>query len=187
MRKGNFLFIFLLASFLVHAFLFSYFSLYIKKSADPSIYGWLDIINKKDLFFKKKDIVLPPEVNFTFDKLRKNHLAIPFLASFYFSKDHKIPSKDLSFKGDYLTKASRGSGSKSYYYLWDRLAIFSSQEDETIPYKAFVSGQGKVVFLYPEKLPVDSRKNISSQEYIRRSVFFTNSSFFWTKLEGVVK
>ena len=187
MRKGNFLFIFLLFSLLIHAFSFSYFSLYIKKSANPLIYGWLDIVNKKDLFFEKKDIVLPLEINFKFDELRRNHLVIPFLASSYFLKDYKLPSKDLFFNANYLAKTIRSLESKNYYYFWDHLAIFSSQEDETIPYKTLVSGQGKVIFLYPEKLSVDSSKNIDLQEYIRRSVFFTNNSFFWTKLEGVVK
>jgi len=187
MKKGNFLFIFLLVSFVVHAFLFSYFRLYINKNSDPLIYSWLDIVNKKDLFFDKKDVVLPSEVTFSFNDLRKNNLAPPFLSSFYFSKDSKLPSRDESFEPNQVASKIGSRESKNYYYLWDRLTIFSDQEDETIPYKAFVSGQGKVIFLYPEKLPLDSRKNISSQEYIRRSVFFTNNSFFWTKLEGVVK
>ncbi|MFH1317861.1 MAG: hypothetical protein ABIH71_02460 [Candidatus Omnitrophota bacterium] len=74
-----------------------------------------------------------------------------------------------------------------YLYLWERQTAFPANKKEKIPYKVLCADSGKVIFLYPQKLSVDSKKNISVQQYLRESVLSLKEKFSWTKLDGVIE
>ena len=179
----------LVFSVLLHLVIVSFCSLQITAKGDPSFYSWFNILSHQDLFFDEKEVVFPESVKFSSDNVRREYFSSPHLTGSYLLEDTK--DLNLSFLIPKITKTlSSLKGAKErqkHFYLWERGPVFSFWEEEDVSYKAYVSPYGKVLLLYPEKLPVNSYGNLHLQEYLREATFFLDDRFFWTKLEGVVK
>ena len=189
MRKKFVILFPLVLSMLLHLLVVSSCSLQITAKGAPSFYSWFNILSDQDLFFEEKEVVFPDSVNFSSDNVRREYFSSPDLSGSYLRKDKEdhnlgflIPkiAKTLSPLSDVEVR-------QSYFYLWERGAVFSPWEEEDVSYMAYVSPQGRVLFLYPERLPINSYGNLYLQEYLREATFFVADRFFWTKLEGVVK
>jgi hypothetical protein len=179
----------LLFSFLLHFLIIFSCSFYIKGSFSPSVYLWPNIVNKKDLFSQKTQVIFPPETLLSLNSLRKKYFSSPYLG---YDSFVTVKTEDTFSFPSLITKQSQGvsnlsQGRRSHVYLWKKKPIFSSESEEAVSFKTCVSGYGKILFLYPEELPVDSYANLYLQEYIRKAAYFIDDKFFWTKLEGVVK
>lgn len=176
----------LILSLGIHFFLLFSVSLYITKKRLPVIYSWLDILDKKALFLKKKNISLPEELNLSSDTVRKDYF-LSFLPPreevYYFPQEKKI------YPQVYLKNYAKRK--TEYLYLWDRSSlIFPLAREEKVSYKVFVSRQGKIIFSFPNHLTVNSHHSVYFQEYVREAALFLNDRsdrFFWTNLEGVIK
>lgn len=189
MRKKSFIFIFLFFSLLLHFLAGSFFSLKIEANAQPVIFNWANILSRKDLFFKGGKSDFPPGIDFSTGSFREKYLASFFIPPFGVSKKSDPEFYLPAFFED-SDPAGQGVSIREvtpYFYLWKNIAVFSSRPEETVSYRAYVSAYGKVIFLQPEKLPVDSGGNLQLQEYIRRAGYFPAGKFFWTKLNAVVK
>ncbi len=178
-------------SALLHLVVGFFCSLQITAKGDPSFYSWFNILSDQDLFLGKKEVTFPESVNFPSDNLRREYFSS---SSAYFPGSDLFRNREspnLSFLIPKITKPffplKDTKNRQGYLYLWQRPVVFSSREEENVSYKAYVSPYGKVLFLYPEKLPVNSYGNFYLQEYLREATFFLDHRFFWTKLEGVVK
>jgi len=178
--KRKFIFSALFFSFILHILVISACSLRIRAKKDPLIYSWSNVIEKKDLFLKKKNVVFPAQVDFSSDSLRRKYFFSPSSPQPHFLEDKKA----VSLPKGAIPSFKERSG---YFYLWEKISIFSSWEQELVSYQAYVSPYGKVLFLYPEKLAFNSYGNLHLQEHIREAALFLNDRFFWTRLEGVVK
>ena len=176
-------------SALLHLVVGFFCSLQITAKGDPSFYGWLNILSRQDLFLEEKEVVFPESVNFPSDNLRRKYFSSSHLPGSYLLRNRENPN--LNFLIPKVTKTffplKDAKNRQDYLYLWQRQAVFSPWEEEDVSYKAYVSPYGKVLFLYPEKLPVNSYGSLYLQEYLREATFFLDHRFFWTKLEGVVK
>jgi len=188
LSKRHFIFLFVFFSFLLHAGFMLWCSFYIEARPSPTVNVWTNIIAKKDLFFKKKPIQFPPESFSSSNSLRREYFSSGPLRGGYSFKSRKQPADILPYIPEVsFNKASKFTNKDDYIYLWEREAVWSSWEEEAIPYKAYVSKRGKIVFLYPEKLSVNSYESLNFQDYVRDSTLFFGDKFFWTKLEAVVK
>ncbi len=182
MQKRNIILFFAGLSLFLHIFFVAFISLEIETTSTPLVYGWNNIVSKEDLFLKNKDFNFPPGIELSSQNIRKKYFSfqqpIPKLI-----KQEKLNLYPLvSLKNDFALQPD-----KNHFYLWKRSLAFSSWDQERVPYRAYVSRYGKVLFLYPEKLPVNSYGSIQLQKYIKESTVFLGDKFFWTKVEGVVK
>lgn len=176
-------------SLLLHLVVIFSCSFQIKAKGDPFFQGWSNIVSREDLFLEEKEVIFPKSVNFSSGNTRRRYLFfLPHyrLYSLESRKDYNLDSILPKITKALVPSKKRGK-KESYFYLWERRAIFSPWEEETISYKAYVSPYGKVLFLYPEKLPFNSYGNLRLQEYLRKAAFFLDDRFFWTKLEGIVE
>ena len=176
-------------SLLLHLVVIFSCSLQITAKGVPSFYSWFNILSHQDLFFEEKGVVFPESVNFSSDNARREYFSSSYLPGAYLQQDKE--DHNLGFLIPKITKTlpplGDAKGRQSHFYLWERGAIFSPWEEEDVSYKAYVSPYGKVLLLYPERLPVNSDGNLYLQKYLREATFFLDDRFFWTKLEGVVK
>jgi len=179
----------LVLSVLLHLAVVSSCSLQIAAKGDPSFYSWFNILSYQDLFFEERGVVFPRSVNFSSDNARREYFSSPHLPGSYLLEDKE--DHNLGFLIPKITKTppllKDAKERQSHFYLWERGAVFSPWEEEGVSYKAYISPYGKVLFLYPERLPVNSYGNLYLQKYLREATFFLDDRFFWTKLEGVVK
>jgi len=189
MPKKFSIFIPLVFSAFLHLVVISCCFLQITAKGEPSFSNWSNILSDQDLFLEKREVILFKGLDLSLDAIRRKYFSPYYIPGSYSSTsqgDHNssffIP--DIT-KVSPLSKDSKDE--QSYIYLWERGEIFSSQEEEDISYKVYVSLYGKVLFLYPEKLPINSYGSLNLQEYIREAAFFLDHRFFWTKLEGIVK
>ncbi|MFH1505041.1 MAG: hypothetical protein ABIH08_06635 [Candidatus Omnitrophota bacterium] len=184
----NFIFLALFFSFILHILVICLCSLHIEARANPVIYNWFNIVSKKDLSLEKKDIIFPLGLDFSSDSIRQKYF-FSFPSNQRFLKTAKCPSLNFPpYKENFcLKELSTYTRKSSYFYLWERVFIFSSLEEKPVSYKAYVSSRGKVLLLYPENLPFDSNRGLYSQEYIREAALFLDNSFFWTRLKEVIK
>ncbi len=189
LSNKQFIFLFLLVSFALHLAVIFWCSFYIEAKSSPSVYVWPNILARKDLFFEKKPVQFPPEsFSASSAAVRRDYFSTPVLKEGYrqsdFNQDSKVLqySRKLSANKSYLREKKL-----NHLYLWERQSAWSSGKGEVIPYRVYVSKQGKVIFLYPEKLSIDSYQSLNFQDYIKESSFFLEDKFFWTKLEGVVQ
>ncbi|MFH1519016.1 MAG: hypothetical protein ABIE75_00400 [Candidatus Omnitrophota bacterium] len=185
MRKKLFIFFPLVLSGFLHLVAIFSCTLYIKAEGNPSFYSWFDIISRKDLFLGTKKVVFPKGIKFSSPDMRRE----------YFFPSHPSPWPEQGYNlGSFmpdpaktLPSSGRISHREIYCYLWPRRTNFSSWEEEVVSYKTYISPYGKVLFLYPEKLPVNSYGSLNLQKYLREAILFLDNRFLWTKLEGVVK
>ncbi len=182
MKRRNIIIFSFLVSCLIHGLVFSFISVRIERRQAPLIYGWQDILSKKDLLLAKSGpISLPKGVSFSFHDLRKK----------YFSQKLFRPdfSKFLTGEPIYPFSApdSKLKEQTSHFYLWKRSQAIPPSKQEQVSYRVFVSDHGKVVFSFPQKLSSDSRENILMQEHLREAANYLGDRFFWTKLEGVIE
>lgn len=189
MKKINLLSSSLILSVFLHSLIIFLFYVSIDAKKSPLIYNWFNIVSKKDLFFQKRDVILPPLGDFSSHNLRKNYLFLPFSRNISLLKDRNdYPLVFSSFSADKTIKEGGEITEKNnYFYLWERTSFVSPQREEVVTYKLFVSPYGKVIFSYPEKLPINSYDNLYLQEYIREATFFMRDKFFWTRIKSVVK
>lgn len=177
----------LLVSLILHIGIIISGSVYVKSGGIPVIYCWPGLLKKKDLFIIKKNILFPEGVNFSLDKLRRH----------YFYSDFDEQLFLTSYKRNYLF-ADRsiypGQSSGNYVipvnehiYLWKKPVVFKVDDEEITSYRLLVSSQGKVIFSYPRKLPVNSENSLYLQEYIREASVFLKGKLSWTKIEGVIQ
>lgn len=189
MKEKSFLFIALIFSLVAHILIAFSFSLHIEAYSSPEIYGWPNNIHKNDLFFEQKKVGFPASEDFSLESIRRKYFSLPYPPHNSFVEKSGesshfpliTPLLKTSPIGNIAKKA------KNYFYVWDREPIFPAKASEVVPYRAYVSSYGKVMFLYPEKLPVDSYQNLNLLEYIKKSAIFLDDKFFWTKLEGGVQ
>lgn len=176
-----------LISLILHVLFFST-PLYIDVKAKPLIYNWANIVKEKDLFLKNKKVNFPLGVSFSSDQFNKDYFSPLFLRHFEISKSLTEDNFIFPNISDKININVINFRDKiSCFYLWNRMSPFSDFDEERVPYKAYVSSYGKILVLYPQKLPFNSYGNSHSQEYIRQAAFFINGKFFWTNLEGRVK
>lgn len=182
--KRGFIFL-IFISLVVHVLSLSALSLYIENTNTPFILSWPAILSENDLSVVNKPIEFIPGIKFTqAGGLNKTYF-IPSMVEPFLLKDAKPRMaerlKTLDIKHPYTLKET------DYVYLWDKPNNPTESGKEIIPYKAFVSPYGKVILSFPEKLPIDSDRNIYSQEYVKQSALFLKNKFFWTKMEVVVR
>ena len=187
MRPVNFLVLSLLISFIVHVFCASVLTPDVITKGAPAIYGWPNIVNKADLLSSDKQTDVDQELFFSFDDLRREYFSLPLSVSGDQLGELAVNQNAFIVSDRRLTDIPLERENEAYVYLWERPLSFSSKEEESVSYNTFVSRQGKVLFIYPDKLPVNSSGSLEFQEYIRKASFFFNDNFFWTKVEGVVK
>jgi len=185
MQKKFLILFWLVFSSLLHIAIISSCSFHLNAKGSPVVYSWSNVISRKDLFLNNKNITFPSGVDFSLDSLRKRYL-LPFSRTrqSYSLVPNLLPSvvKESVGKAEFTVKWN------NYLYLWDQSPTFGLEnEKEIVAYKAYVSSHGKILFMYPEKLPLNSSGNLRLQDYIRKSTFFLGGRFFWTKVEGVVK
>lgn len=184
--KKEFILPALVLSLAIHFITLSTVSLYTNKKKTPVIYSWLDMLGKRDLFLKDKDVFLPKELDLSFESLKKD-----YFLSFLTSREEVYSLSEE--KRNYPPVYSRNYSKEitEYLYLWNRWpVIFPLEREEKVTYKVFVSKQGKIIFSFPMRLPMDSHQNVYYQEYVREAAFFLNDKsnrFFWTNMEGVIK
>ncbi|MBN3041288.1 MAG: hypothetical protein JW867_09165 [Candidatus Omnitrophica bacterium] len=189
MSRPNLIFIFIIFSLFLHVFLFSFFHFNINSKATPLIYGWPGIISRSDLFFKTTKVELSSLIDFSLDSVRRDYFSERIISHPQSNPYPEFPVEQIPLSEDAIKTIKAGyyqSGPKSIY-LWEKQTPFFSEEKEKMSFRAFVSPHGKVLFIYPEKLPVDSTDNLLFQEYIHKANLFLNDKFFWTKVEGIVK
>jgi hypothetical protein len=186
-RRINFIAAAFILSFCLHLFALYSFFVYISTKATPVFYSWFDIARKQDSLLKNKSITFTDGVNFSASQPYKEYFVsfIPLnkpAADIFTQKPEILPqvAKDVSMKDFNRIETV-------YFYLWERPGGLSHKEEERATYKVYVSAHGKIIFSFPEKLPLDSYGNLSLQEYIRESAVFLGDKFCWTKLEGIVK
>jgi len=177
----------LIFSIALHAFLFTYFSFYVKTSNTPFIFSWPAIFTKEDL------LVINKPVNF--------NATISFARTSNMDKSYFLPSMEKPLFGVKKESISQGAQKlpeshpvgisnlkeTDYLYIWEKPKSFTGWDKETIQYKAFVSPYGKVILSFPMKLPVNSNGNMSSQDYMRQAALFLKNKFLWTKIEAVLR
>ncbi|MDP8290227.1 MAG: hypothetical protein P9M02_04580 [Candidatus Susulua stagnicola] len=190
MPKKFSIFFSLVFSALLHLVVVFCCFLQITAKGDPFFCNWSKILSHKDLFFEKKEVAFSKNLDLFSNNIRKKYFSPHYLPRFYPSKGKKDFNSRFFISN--ITKMSQPlkdfKVQKNYVYLWDKGSVFSSrEEEESISYKAYISPYGKVLFLYPERLPNNSYGSLYLQEYIREAAFFLNDRFFWTKLEGIVK
>ena len=187
MKKINLIFSALFISLVLHIIFFS-LSIYIDTKSNPLIYSWTNVISKEDLFFDAKKFDFPPEVDFLSDKIRRDYFLPLYLQHTVESKVQADKSSDFLANHNVTDESLVFDKRKNWhFYLWKRRVPFPASEKETVSYKAYISPYGKVLVLYPEKLPFNSSGGLHLQDYIREASFFIGDKFFWTNLEGVVK
>ena len=189
MKKKYLIFAALLFSSVLHLVIVCLFSLHIDAKSTPVLQSLGSIINKNDLFFEQKKVVFPLGFGIPSTRTRKEYFTEYQPAPVSLLKK-KQEDPDFIFSGG----ANPGGNAKQiakkvtkHLYLWRRNDAFASDAQAAIPYRVYVSSQGKVLLLYPEKLALNSYDSISLQDYIKKSSFFLNDKFFWTKIDGVVK
>ena len=189
MPRKKIIFIFFFCSFFIHALVIFSCSLHIEAKGTPLIHSWLNIIKKGDLFLGKGDFNLPSGTNFPSGRTRRQYFFLPKSTSitYFENKNYEVLDFPLASAFSLRAETSGSEPKDAYFYLWDRSEGFSSHEEESVSYNIYVSSHGKVLLVYPEKLPVNSYGNLYLQEHIRQATFFLNDRFLWTKLEGVVK
>ncbi|MBP7088235.1 MAG: hypothetical protein KBB01_02930 [Candidatus Omnitrophica bacterium] len=176
-----------LISLILHLLIFST-SVYIDVKAKPLIYSWVDIVKEKDLFLKSKKADFPLGVNFSSGQLNKDYFSPLFLR--YPGTLKSLGEDNFIFSNisDKMTASVVNFRSKiNCFYLWDKAKLFSDLNQERVIYKAYISSYGKVLVLYPKKLPFNSYGNLHFQEYLRQAAFYMDGKFCWTNLEGRVE
>jgi len=184
-KRANFLILSLSISLSLHILAISLLAINIEARRSPALYGWANILSRDDLFFKERVAVFPAGVEFSLDGLRKDYFFLPSprVLSREGAKEFPPSLSSPSRRIEALVPLKV----KNYTYLWERRSVLAPKAGETVTYRVYVSAYGKVLFLYPEKLPVNSGENLYFQEYIREAAFFWPDKFFWTKMEEVVK
>lgn len=188
MRRG-WLIIFLACSAMIHLTVVLFVRLDVEAKTTPVIYGWPDIIGRSDLFPSQSGAQPSEQFIFSQDPVRRNYFFRP--SDVLVEPAAPSPEFSVSWQGseaDVLTgDVSPAASSPQHFYLWEQTPLFTAQEPERASYRLFVSEQGKVLFIYPNKLAANSSGELRVQEHIRRATFFLNENFFWTNIEGVVK
>jgi hypothetical protein len=155
---------------------------YIKGKGSPLIWCWFDILSKEELKRKIKMVYLPSWIFVPYNF--KDYLSFFFLKGGEFLKSTNKNPPDFSL---FLERKPVLNKRKDYLYLWQRPVLPQKKEREYISYSLFVSPYGKVIFIYPQKLPLDSSKNLYFETYVREACIFLKDKFFWTKIREVVK
>ncbi|UCG35501.1 MAG: hypothetical protein JSW17_01495 [Candidatus Omnitrophota bacterium] len=182
MGKRNIILFSFLFSCLIHGVVFSFITVRIDKRQSPLIYCWQDILSKKDLSLDKESALsLPAGVDFSFHGLRKDYFSQAVF------QPHFFKLFDVELIHPFLPVNNHLKEQTLYFYLWERPTVISSVRQEQVQYMVYVSGHGKVVFSFPQKLPSNSKENILMQEYVREAANFPKGRFFWTKFKGVLK
>jgi len=188
MPKKKFILFVIFFSFALHILVVSLCSLYIGARPSPLVCSWQNIVSKSDLFLKQKRVIFPRGVNFPQAGPGKKYFFLPFYKPRFLRAAQNKSSGFSFFAGAAPLKfLDLSKGQSRHLYLWERVSIFPSPEEEKVSYKACISRQGKVLFLYPETLPFNSSGSLRLQEYIREAALFLDNKFSWTRLEGVVK
>ncbi|MBU1121855.1 MAG: hypothetical protein KKF54_04070 [Candidatus Omnitrophica bacterium] len=174
----------LILSLIVHLFVLLFVYPYFNVKKTPLIYCWPSILEKGDIFSRKGIIPIPKGVDLSASQVRQDYFSSSWVNgknSHHELHKDKYPLPVVS-EGKILLKERN-----DYLYLWERQTAFPANKKEKIPYKVLCADSGKVIFLYPQKLSVDSKKNISVQQYLRESVLSLKEKFSWTKLDGVIE
>jgi hypothetical protein len=168
-------------SFILHALIFFSLSVYIKGKGNPLIWCWFDILSEEEIERDEKIKYLPSWVFISYNF--KDYLPFfIFKEAISLSKYNKSQPVFSLFERKIFLKKE-----KQYLYLWERPSLVEKEKREDISYSLFVSPYGKVISIYPQKLPLDSSKNLYFETYIREACMFLKDKFFWTKIKEVVK
>ncbi|MDD5080610.1 MAG: hypothetical protein WC214_04080 [Candidatus Omnitrophota bacterium] len=175
-RKSIF-FVAVILSVVIHVFICKLFFLETSVKRVPVIYTWLNILSGADIMpgSAKNKNILPTQL-ITTQTVMEN-FRVSSVENFNIRKEDQTGSLNIN-----------PSSNSGYVFLWDKNVLFTvSENKEIIPFKVYVSPLGKVIFLYPQKLPANSSGGIVTANYLRSSVLFQNDIFFWTKICGVVE
>lgn len=161
---------------------------YINGKAAPIFYFWADIVRQKDYLLRDREMTFAPGINFSVGRPYKDYFLsfMPLAKSWVLTPAEKANILPSALK-ETTSFVEFHRAETAYLYLWERPKGMSYTEEESATYKVYVSPYGKVMFSFPEKLPLNSYGNLISQEYIRESAMFLHDKFYWTKLDGIVK
>jgi hypothetical protein len=190
MRKTGFFILCIGLSFVLHFFFVLLVKVEIDAKKTPVIYGWPNILDKKDLLISGTQVDSLPEFVFALDEVRRDyfsHHLFGGLGQKSVLHENLDVFEPLKNKIDVNQKDRPRNLETKYFYLWEQVAGLPSQETEAVTYNIFVSSQGKVLLIYPDKLAVNSSGNLLVQDHLRSASFFMNDNFFWTKMERIVK
>jgi hypothetical protein len=176
------LFAFFALSGIIHILFFSLTNLTLTSKPKLEIDVWPNILKKKELSINTQIANLPKGINYSTNKIRKSYFAKSLASSGHKYKFDEDIDKDTKFES---IPAKQRKENKNIFFLWEKEPGFS--KEKIISYQALVSPYGKVILLYPEKLTLDSHKNISNYNRLKESVYFSKSKFFWTKFNLLVK
>lgn len=187
--KKNWLVIFLAGSLIIHLILVFVLPFKIKAKNTPVIYGWPNIVDSRDLFSVSPKAEFSTRFIFSLDELRRNYFSRPSDALVMANAilPDVYPRLPEFRQTSSVREVGLGAPEPAYFYLWERPRLLSGREPERVSYRIFVSKQGKVLFIYPDKLISDASGLLRLQEYIRSASFFLNKNFFWTNIEAVVE
>ncbi len=182
MSKKSVFWFFIIFSIALHLIVGLFFSISIEGPQLPSIFCWSNIVKKNDLQGGFSKVDLPKGIPLdNFDLQRK-----------YFSSGF-VPMSNVAFISDDKEIYPKTKvivlepGGDTYIYLWEKPPIFSILTQEQVPYKIYVSDQGKILVSYPQQLTYHTTDGLILQQYLRESALFARDKFFWTKVKGVIK
>ena len=179
LRKKKVIFLFVAVSISIHlTVLFLFFIKVDKKSANPVLCSWLNTIIERNLYHNKNKVVLQPFLLSSSENIKEKCFAFPVIIPLISSNEGVYP---LSYSKDVRREYCK------VLFLWQRHAPVLPEIGEKIPYKVYVASSGEAIFSFPNRLPFDTRRGISFQQYIKDASLFLDNKIFWTRVDKMVK
>ncbi|MCF7870887.1 MAG: hypothetical protein K9L95_01345 [Candidatus Omnitrophica bacterium] len=176
------LFAFFALSGVIHILFFSLTNLTFTSKPKLEIHAWPNILKKKELSANSQTPNIPKEISYSTDKIRKSYFSRSLNSA---SHKYKFDEKIDKYSESESVPAKYRKENKNIFFLWKKEPGLNKKK--AVSYRALVSPYGRVILLYPEKLTLDSHKNIFNYNRLKESVYFAKSKFFWTKLNLLVK
>lgn len=166
----------------LHVFFFFYVNVQVKGKQATQIYAWPHILRPDQLRSPAKADKLPDQISLSAERIRRSYFIKPFLSSATPPGISPKTSKPLFL----AAPPEKAAEPANLVFLWEKNQGLGLGEKET-PYRAWLSPHGKVILLYPEKLNLDSHRNISQHNFLQESVYSLQRDFFWTNFETLVE
>ncbi len=176
--------IYLLVSLAIHGALIVFIEPTIEKKGTPVFTSWLDILSEKDLVYTSlKNKGFSKQLSFYF--LENNH------SSSYFSRDRMLffLEKRQIFKRESQPRAKKDKIvsfvlKKKQAPLLDLLNV----KYKNLSYRVAITPRGRVIFVSPRILPLNSSSTLYLDKYLRESLLFLEEDRFrWTYVKVVIE
>lgn len=174
-RLKKIFFSFFLISLLLHALFFFQVNFEIEKREHSQFSAWPKLLKQDHLLPQARPKNLPKEALLLSQQIRSSY----FRRSMPLTKPNYI-YLDWDLGSSYLEKEEKIEQINPFF-LWPR-KTGPTYAHNLAPYQALISPYGKVILLYPEKLSLNPYENIRTHNYLKKSTYFLEKNFFWTKI-----